>query len=47
MVKAVNDFDFDLADKGTDGFGIYNGKNFVFKSSSWTYLDYVKLIWRY
>ncbi|TIB71849.1 hypothetical protein E3Q23_03609 [Wallemia mellicola] len=45
MVKAVNDFDFDLADKGTDDFGIYNGKNFVFKSSSWTYLDYVKLIW--
>ncbi|TIA99996.1 hypothetical protein E3P94_01914 [Wallemia ichthyophaga] len=47
MVKAVREFDYNLADTDIGSFGIYDGDSFVFESSEWTYWNYVKLLWRY
>lgn len=46
MVKAVREFDYNLADTDIGSFGIYDGDSFVFESSEWTYWNYVKLLWR-
>ena len=43
----LQEFNLDLVDKIDNTFGIYNGHDFIFKSSNWKYWDYLKFFWKY